>query len=280
MRRALFGAVALVAIVCLREAASASATTVDVYDGYIEDGYKLTSYFRGLGYTVNLLNPDFVSLTGANLVILTQPGGLGSGDPLSFSSAQLNAINDYVDQGGRLLLNSEGVAYKVSIIAVNRILFSLGSSIINLDTAYDDDFHDTTNIVSNHFTTGVHDINYAYTSSLSGGTPLAYGVSGQVFVSFQMIGSGNVFVITDYDTEDHIESTSTNDNGVLYCNFGGLPCGAAPIAPVSEPLSLALLGTGVISLALTRSRARQRTLVALRQVDATTTREMLPDSDI
>jgi hypothetical protein len=230
----------------------AAAATIDIYDGLGgQDFQPLDAFFTGLGYTVNPLTSSFTSLSGADFVILSVP-------TFMLSSAQLTAINSYVNGGGRLLLNSEFGSYLPPAIAeVNTILASLGSTIVNQSTSSQIDFHDTSDIVSNTFTTGVNVVNYADTSSLTGGTALVFGDpatdNGQEFVAYQAIGAGYVFVIADSDTAIGINSTADNQNGVLYCNFGGLSC-AASSAP--EPASVLLIGVGLLGVAARRRFAR------------------------
>lgn len=140
----------------------------------------------------------------------------------------------------------------LEIAGVNTILTSLGSSIVNLTTVSYGGSMDTSDIVVNPFTTGVSDVNYAGTSSLTGGTALVFGNPvtdlGQEFIAYQAIGAGDVFVIADMNTAANINSTTTNNNGVLYCNFGGLSCAATavPSPTVPEPTTLLMLGTGLL----------------------------------
>lgn len=223
----------------------AAATTVDIYDGLGLDYSPLNTFFTGQGYTVNQITSSFTSLAGANFVILSEPG-------FTLSASQLSAIDAYVDGGGHLLLNSEWSAFSSDITGVNTILTSLGSSIVNLSTESNGGYHDTSDIVASPFTAGVTDVNYADTSSLTGGTALVYGNPvtdlGQEFIAYQAIGAGDVFVIADSDTADNINSTTTNNNGVLYCDFGGLSCAATPVPSVPEPNTLLMIGTGLLGI--------------------------------
>lgn len=230
----------------------ALAGTVDIYDGQGSDFAPLNAYFTGQGYTVNQLISTWTSLAGANFVDLILPSTVSAG--------QLATIDAYVAGGGRLLLNSEYDSYPPNGIAAdNQILASLGSTMSILSTSSVTGYHNTADIVSNAFTAGVSLINYGDTSSISlgSGTALAYGDPGtdntQLFVAYQAIGAGDVFVITDSDTADNINSTTTNNNGILYCDFGGLSC-AGTTSSVPEPSSLLLVGTVLLGAAITVKR--------------------------
>jgi hypothetical protein len=95
-----------------------------------------------------------------------------------------------------LLLNSDGDAFPSSIAAVNTVLASLGSAIVNQNIGSQTGYYDATQIVANPFTAGMNDINYGYTSSLMGGTALAFRNSvtdyGQEFIAYQAIGLGRL----------------------------------------------------------------------------------------
>jgi hypothetical protein len=228
---------------------AARATTVDIYDGYngTYSFVPLSTYFTSQGYTVNALTSGFTSLAGANLAILSCPVGLGS--------TQLSAIDSYVTEGGRLIINSDGEGFETVQDTVNAILSSLGSSIVNVDGAYDSGYQNTTNVVAGPFTVGVTSINYGYTSSLTGGSPIAYGNSGQLLIADQAIGSGYVFAIADIDTAD--SETFVGDNPTLYCNFGGLSCSAgAGGVPETASWALMLIGFGAAGVMLRSSRRK------------------------
>lgn len=240
----------ILALIALAVAALVSrpavADTVAIYDGFGFDFAPLSAFFTGQGNTVTQLTSGFTSLGGANFVIIQEP-------TTALSTSQLATIDAYVNGGGRLLLNTEYVGYSpAAIAAANSLLASLGSTIVNQSTSSNGGFHDTSDIVANPFTAGVSSINYAATSSLTGGTALVFGNPvtdlGQEFIAYQAIGAGDVFVIADSNTADNISSTTTNNNGVLYCNFGGLSCAAtAPAVP--EPSTLTMIGTGLFGLA-------------------------------
>jgi hypothetical protein len=147
----------------------AAATTIDI-NGV--GSTALNTFFTGQGYTVNQLGFSFTSLAGANFVILLDPSA-------GISAGELSAIDAYVNGGGHLLLNSEYYPLGSGTIASdNTILASLGSSIVNHSTSSEVGYHDTSDIVANPFTTGVSDVNYADTSSLTGGTALVFRKPG------------------------------------------------------------------------------------------------------
>lgn len=142
------------------------AATVDIYDGYdgVHSYVPLNAYFTGQGYLVNNVGNSFTTLAGADLAILSFPVGL--------TAIQLSAIDSYVNSGGRLIINSDGQNFEAAQSAVNAILKSLGSTMTNVNGAFDLSHQSTNAIYANAFTTGVKNINYYYTSQISGGTPL------------------------------------------------------------------------------------------------------------
>jgi hypothetical protein len=211
----------------------------------------LDTFFASRGVKAKNIPTSFTAsdLVGAQLTIINRPSSVPS-------ALQLTALNDYVLGGGRLLLNSEHAALSAlaRIDEVNAILSALGSSISNKATFFDNDFHVTTNIFPDPFTTGVHSILYAATSSLTGGIELVAGASGQDFIAREGLGSGQLFVIADSNTVDALAFSDPAffDNAQLYLNF----VGAEDLNPVPEPTTLLLFGTAAAGLGLVRWRRR------------------------
>ena len=217
--------------------ATANASTIGVLDDYGNEYNNISTFYTSQGQTVYALADNFTAgqINGSKLLVLTLFNTLGS--------SQLSALDSYVNGGGRLLLNSDGNGFQYYQGNVNAILSSLGSSMVNVNGAYDSGYHVTTNILANPFTAGVSSILYGYTSALTGGTGLVLGVGGQDFISYQAIGPGYVFVIADSNTGDGLNQP-TYGNQQLYLNFLNATSSTTP-----EPGTLVMFGSGIIGLA-------------------------------
>ena len=251
--RNLMAGVAIAAATLISTAAHATST-IAIYDGY-DGSYSfapLSNYFTLQGYTVTTVGPGSMSLAGADLAILAYPVGMGASD--------LAAIDSYVAGGGKLIMNTDGAGHEGAQGAMNAILASLGSSMTNIDGAFDGGYHNTTNIVAGPYTTGVSSLNYGYTSEISGGNPVAYGNGGQLFIAWQQIGSGRVMAIADLDTAD--SATFNGDNPTLYCNFGALSCGASPVG-VPEPGTWAMMLVGFTGMGALLRTGRRKAAIAV-----------------
>ena len=224
---------------------TASAATVSVYDGVYGAASYFDPFFSSAGFTTNDLSSNFTAsdIAGSKLVIL-------SGDS-SVTASQLSALDSYVSGGGRLVVQSDAAGFESFQTTLNAVSASLGSSIVNVDGAYDGLFHSTTAVLPSAFTAGVNTVQYAYTSSLTGGTPLVNGLSGQNFIAYQAIGSGYFFAIADVDTQEGLSSASV-DNGQLYLNFANASVSAVPL-PASAPMfGAALIALGAVGYGLNR----------------------------
>jgi hypothetical protein len=224
---------------------SAEAAQVLLLDDFGDAGSYLT-FFGSKGQTTGTLSHGFsaASLAGTSLVIANMSNG--------YSSGELAALNSYVVGGGRLVISSEGGGFPFAINSANAVYGALGSSVVNDFGGFDGNFHNTTNIAASPFTNGVASINYAYSSGLSGGTPLVFGVSNQTLVAFQQIGSGYVFGVTDSNLSTNILETG-NDNGQLFLNFEN-----ASISAVPEPSTWAMMILGFASVAFIACRRKTR----------------------
>src|ERR1700733_724662 len=88
-----FGALALV-VVALAAQPAAAGPVVDIYDGDSLDFGSLSTFFTGQGDTVNQLSTSFTTVTGANFVIISEPGYVSN-----LTAGQLTALDSYVDGG-------------------------------------------------------------------------------------------------------------------------------------------------------------------------------------
>jgi hypothetical protein len=241
---------AAASILTLSMAGGAVAQTVSTYDGVYGSSAYYDPFFSSEGFVTNDIGADFSAsdIVGSQLVILSAVS--------SYTSEQLSALDSYVDSGGRLVLASDGQYFEAYQAAENAVLTSLGSSIVNVDGAYDPEtssYPVTTDIASSPFTAGVGSIEYAYTSAETGGDILVTGLSGQGIVSEQAIGSGYVFAISDINLQEGLSDPSVG-NGQLFLNFAN----ASAISAAPEPSSwfLMLAGIGVLGLMLRHARAR------------------------
>ena len=229
----------------------ASAANVQILDDYGNAFASLNTLYTNNGDTVSALNHDFggTNLTGDKIVL--------TNIPTDYSSGEVSNLVSYVNGGGRLVLGSEFHPFSdPSITATNKVLTALGSSIVNNFDEFDDGFHTTTNILTSPFTAGVSSIDYAATSSLSGGTPLVNGVSGQTFVAFQKIGLGYVFVVADSNLAGEVNDP-TFGNGQLFLNFenASVSMSTVPLPPSLPMFGAAILGLGAVGYGMKRKKA-------------------------
>jgi hypothetical protein len=175
----------------------------------------------------------------------------------------IEAIKTYLNGGGHVIFNTDAgdLAGLQAQGGFNAIMPQLGGTISSLNAFQGLGPHTTTDITVNAFTKGVASVNYDYTSTFSGGTELVKGSAGLSFVNYEQIGQGFLFAVADLDVAS--AANFTGDNPRLYCNVGGLSCGAPTAGgAVPEPASWALMLIGFGGLGATLRRRRRHWFLA------------------
>jgi hypothetical protein len=141
----------------------------------------IADYYNSLTtVTASVTNAGSVtSLTGIDLFVSIIPTA-------PYTAGQLSAMNSLLSAGGTVFFIAENQDYMVdSLPYINTALSDLGSNMSLVPALDDPGIHNASGaqIAANPMTQGVSHFWYAYTSDVSGGTPLLYTQSLVPFVS-------------------------------------------------------------------------------------------------
>jgi hypothetical protein len=158
--------------------------TANVEASHIADYYN-----SGTNVTASVTNAaSITSLTGVDLFVSIIPTG-------AYSPAQLTAMSTLLSAGGTVFFIGENQNYLVnSLPYINSALSYLGTPMSLIPALDDPGIHNAggSQIAANSMTQGVSHFWYAYTSEVSGGTPLLYTQSLAPFVSMSFTPNGPV----------------------------------------------------------------------------------------
>ncbi|MBT3879117.1 MAG: hypothetical protein HOI47_15885 [Candidatus Scalindua sp.] len=221
---------------------------IGAHDGDSENNFAIISTSTGSGDTVNVFGDKFdlntindfyksqlgvtstilpaegdlntYNLTGVDLLWAVQPGN-------DYTLAELNTMQSFLDDGGRIMFMGEhGTFAPAENTRIGSAISSLGGNMSITNTVKDGGFHDATSangqiLPNKTLTDGVNTYNYAAFAPINvSGTAekLILGTENSTMLAQQQIGSGNVFVMTDQNTWDNVNSAS-NDNNVFFQNL-------------------------------------------------------------
>jgi len=191
-------------------------------------------------------------LTNYDLYI-TGSAGLSTSGYYEYSSAEVTALWDYLNAGGRVLFFSDhtgaGGPGKYVDPYLNLLLPQLGSGMsLNGGLLDGGGHHDSIpgQILSDPFTQDVELIRYAGVNTITGGTPLFLASNlTKSFFSYEHIGSGCLFLSGDINLMD-LTPDPAYDNGQFFRNLITIP----------EPTMIWLLGLGGLVLRKNHRRGR------------------------
>ena len=239
---------------------SVRAGDILVYNGEGGLTVPFNNFGSATGKTVQILQALPQDLLPFDCVVLPLNGWFG-GPPL-FSAATLEALNGYVNGGGRIIAQAEWYPYAgVAIAVMNGLATNLGADLFVVPDAIDAGFHTTNNIDPSPFTVGVNSIRYAFTSGVSvlvgpHAHSLVRTIDGTTFIGVDKIGSG-VFVLSgdgNVFSDQNDTGYIVEDNGTLAANI----CDQASFAievtidikPGSSPNSINPFSSGVLPVAI------------------------------
>jgi hypothetical protein len=194
--------------------------------------------YRGNGsYDTGYANNTYEALeqaTGRSVESATSLLGLGNSTCVilqlnnePFDAGQTSALQTYMQQGGVVIGVGEYSEYDWAADATyNALAASVGASLSLQENTLDGDFHETSNIGSSKFSTGVTSLSYAATAGLTVGTgahTIASTVGGVPFIGEQAIGSGALVLLGDSNvlSDESGGGYSSSDNGTLAQNLCG-----------------------------------------------------------
>jgi len=243
---------ATLAIVCYG-AERVQAATVNVFGDRFDLGVINNFYNTLPGDSSAIISGalDTHDLSNVDLLWAVQPAD-------AYTAAELTTMANFLADGGRIAFMGEhGLFAPDENTRINAALSALGSNMLIVNDIVDPGFRNATvangQILAHPLTAGVNTYTYAAFAPLTlGGTSQALMLGSAlttVMMGFENIGPGSIFLITDQNVWDQVNQTSSNDNAVMFANLLKADTGAPPVgAPVPEPGTWALMGTGLVGL--------------------------------
>jgi hypothetical protein len=260
MKRLFVGALLLVV---LGGARAEAASIVMVWGETL--GFNLANinnFYNGIANTTSTIaggQLDTLDLTGVDLLWATQPAD-------DYTAAELGVMASFLAGGGRLAFMGEHGGFSPSQnLRINGALGALGANITINNVMVDPGLRSASvadgQILAHPLTTGVNTYTYAAFAPLAlSGTAQALMLGealDTVMMAYQNIGPGSIFLITDQNVWDGQPGGWPGfDNGRMFENLLLGDTVAPPAVP--EPASMALMGVGLVGLALARLRSRRR----------------------
>jgi hypothetical protein len=207
------------------EAVASSGATVLVYRGNLsyDAGYENGEYGdleQATGASVESATTLPSDLGGSACVILQL-----NNEP--FDADQTSTLQTYMQQGGTVIGIGEYDGYdRAANETFNALASSVGANLALQTNTIDPDFHQTFNIGSSKYSSGISSLSYAATAGLdvgAGAQVIASTESGTPFIGGQAIGSGALILLGDSNvlSDESGGGYSSDDNGVLAANLCG-----------------------------------------------------------